>query len=231
MTDRPILMSAPMVLASKREAEAPGTGKTQTRRILKPQPGGGHAAWQDEDTGLWYTSGHGEAGDWGPLNVRFAVGMRLWVRETLFIHNGFGKPLGFSPQVREGDNARVWSYGADEIDADDERRGVPAIHMPRAFSRLTLTVTDVRVERLQAISPDDAAAEGLRYLDDGPGAGFWIVDDTPICGEGSVEAYAQLWETINGAGAWDLNPWVCVVSFRPELKNIDDAAPSPGVQP
>jgi len=74
MMDKPIIFSAAMVKAILSGA------KTQTRRVLKPQPQG-HTAWQDDDTGKWWVSGHGEIGD-TLLTLRWAPGDRLWVRET-----------------------------------------------------------------------------------------------------------------------------------------------------
>jgi hypothetical protein len=88
----------------------------------------------------------------------------------------------------------------------------PAIHMPRAASRITLEVTGVRVERLQDISETDAIAEGI----DKTAAGFWStygrsgVDGT----YSPVSSYHCLWDSINGAESWDANPWVWVVEFR-----------------
>lgn len=69
--------------------------------------------------------------------------------------------------------------------------------MPRSLSRITLEVTGVRVERLQDISEADAIAEG-----------------TPFPFGGWVGGYQKLWESINGPGSWDLNPWVWVVEFK-----------------
>ena len=66
----------------------------------------------------------------------------------------------------------------------------PSIHMPRWASRITLEVTGVRVERLQDINEEDALAEGVEH------------------------AFRSLWESINGPGSWDANPWVWVVEFR-----------------
>jgi len=82
-------------------------------------------------------------------------------------------------------------------------RSVPSIHMPRWASRITLEVTGVRVERLQDISEADAMAEGAP----------WAACGSPQ--EGSQKAgYARLWESINGPGSWDANPWVWVVEFK-----------------
>ena len=115
----------------------------------------------------------------------------------------------------------IWYWADGNPTEGDWTKPKPSIHMPRWASRLTLTVSDVRVQRLQDCSDDDAAAEGLTYLDDGPGAGFWIVDGTPVCSAGSVEAYAQLWNHINGDGAWEANPWIVAITFTVEKRNID----------
>lgn len=76
----------------------------------------------------------------------------------------------------------------------------PSIHMPRWASRITLEVVGVRVERLQDISEEDAKAEGCALSADWKAFG--------------VVAFQQLWESINGPGSWDANPWVWVVEFR-----------------
>ena len=77
----------------------------------------------------------------------------------------------------------------------------PSIHMFRHDSRITLEVTDVRVERLQDISADDCQAEGITRRDYRLGDDDW------------QDAYKRLWESINGPGSWDANPWVWVVEF------------------
>jgi hypothetical protein len=79
----------------------------------------------------------------------------------------------------------------------------PAIFMPRAASRITLEVTGVRVERLQDISEADAEEEGWpRPAPDG----------TPHMA--ATTWFCSLWESINGPGSWDANPWIWVVEFR-----------------
>lgn len=102
----------------------------------------------------------------------------------------------------------------------------PSIHMPRWASRITLEITGVRVERLQDISEEDALAEGIvcenvivgSYYANGHKevtAGRFFFDGCSDDGfEDAVDAYAALWESINGAGAWDANPWVWVVEFQ-----------------
>lgn len=82
-----------------------------------------------------------------------------------------------------------------------ENRTVPSIHMPRWASRINLEITGVRVERLQEISVSDAIAEGY----DGS-------IQSPV--DPSIKWYSDLWESINGSGSWDTNPWVWVVNFR-----------------
>jgi hypothetical protein len=121
-------------------------------------------------------------------------GDRLWVRETWAApHSCDHLP------PRHCDFPARFHYAASE-----ERGGLlwrPSIHMPRWVSRITLEVTGVRVERLQAISRGDAMDEGCPFpnMAQGPDPRQW---------------YADLWDSLNGAGGWDLNPFVWCVSFR-----------------
>lgn len=218
MTDHPILFSAPMIRAILREVAAPGTSKTQTRRILKPQPKFGFTPWLDESNGEWMQSGYGEAGD-DFLHVRFAVGDRLWVRENL--------------RAASNDQGAKWfSYAADGADVQPlaewrvDRDNIVSIHMPRWASRITLEVTDVRIERLQGISEADALAEGIRRLDRVAfiGGGLLYGLDESEGHDKAVGAFNRLWRSINGDGSWAVNPWVVAISFRPILANIDTLA-------
>ncbi len=216
MTDRPILFSAPMV-----RALLAGT-KTQTRRIVKPQPvfntwyGGwtwttvrGVAKWTTDRPsacalhhGMIPQCPYGQTGD------------RLWVRETWAVR---GLAWGMKPsQAAKIASPDAWRYAAD--DATGWQHGwKPSIHMPRAASRITLEITGVRVERLQEISEADAKAEGLKQY----GHGWEITLATAPKGERICctvsdprVAHKALWESINGPGSWAANPWVWVVEFK-----------------
>lgn len=230
MTERPILFSAPMVRALL------DGRKTQTRRIIKPQPPTVEAVQQRSGASYHWLPPN-ETFPWcrpvgavsvvrelmgrePRLDLRFSKGDRLWVRETFSFERRW---VGTKPKdVPAG--VPVW-YWADGNPPDgDWTKPIVSIHMPRWVSRLTNIVTDVRVQRLLEIDADDAAAEGLFYVEDGPGAGFWLGDKEGtlgICGDGSIEAYAQLWEYINGAGSWDANPWVVALTFDVVNRNID----------
>jgi len=241
MTDRPILFSAPMVRALL------DGRKTQTRRILKPQPSAICAGFQR----VFTDPPHFEAIDANgkPCNaftgtlgvhpyppIRFAKGDRLWVRETL------------RRQYTNGVLGETWLYSADQ-EVVNLRHGDPritdmiawahhkegdtcvSIHMPRWASRLTLTVTDVRVQRLQEISEADCVAEGppnvsgFRYSGPASGlSGLMVVDpENPAVSMTPRTWYRELWDTLNGAGSWDANPWVVAVTFTVERRNIDAA--------
>lgn len=117
-------------------------------------------------------------------------GDRLWVRETWAEHPDYP-------------DARRAIYRADAGSEYDAERWRPSIHMPRWACRIELEVTGVRVERLQSISEADARAEGVEG-DSHPGAFVGTCRGN----------FARLWESINGAGSWDANPWVWVVEFR-----------------
>jgi hypothetical protein len=199
--DRPILFSAPMV-----RALLAGT-KTQTRRIVKPQPEVCGADWlakrRDGPAQFLY---YWPRGDGYAVNDRFVAescpygqpGDRLWVRES----------------IHRGDACARYSADGSVVNLADwrwKRDNLPSIHCPRELSRITLEITGVRVERLQGISEVDAKAEGIRWTDAGPlhahlDGGF----NFPT----ARDAYERLWGDINGPGSWDANPWVWVVEFK-----------------
>lgn len=203
MKERPILMSAPMV-----RAILAGT-KTQTRRVVKPQPPAGwdRNCWFSAPVWGW-TAQAEPAQTWHKVRCPYGQpGDRLWVRETW---NRFEAWQGYF-------------YAADDhsfgIGADDDPdhipehaiRWKPSIHMPRAASRITLEVTGVRVERLQDISAADAIAEGIEA--EGDEWRDYLMPHTQCCLT-PRSSYRTLWESIHGPGSWDANPWVWVIEFR-----------------
>lgn len=229
MKERPILFSAPMV-----RAILAGT-KSQTRRVVKPQPP------DDKPRVAWYEPG---VMGWAPTEspslhwhrVRCPYGQpgdRLWVRETFYAFGRwvtqFNAKKGrdewhFVDMTLESGKAYIYPASDSQPQPMGGKRhkgGVtptwwkrPAIHMPRWASRITLEVTGVRVERLQDISEADAMAEGCTQNHNGY---FW---GGPHAVSGlkqmatATSAYRDLWEQINGPGSWDTNPWVWCVEFK-----------------
>jgi hypothetical protein len=144
-----------------------------------------------------------------------APGDRLWVREAFFDHDSrLGAPT--SPLTARQREERI-EYREDEWDRAGGDAGggwSPSIHMPRWASRITLEVTDVRVQRLQEINEADAVAEGADLYSVAAGldslARQYLTEDTHRHG------FAHLWDSLNakrGYG-WDQNPWVWAISFR-----------------
>lgn len=199
--------------------------KTQTRRVVVPQP----PAWVDRydrsaDPLHWLPSGVYVRDPSGVLGrgsiaargtgmpVRCPYGQpgdRLWVRETwASIYERTDKSPGviyladgpeYLPATRRGHN---WTR---EIGRGHWK---PSIHMPRWACRLVLEVTDIRIERLQAISHDDALAEGIDTSD--------IRTSWEVRERDARIPFARGWDAINarrGYG-WDADPWVWVVSYR-----------------
>ena len=209
MADRPIIFSASMV-----RALLDGV-KTQTRRVLKPQPPeGAHYNGIHFDSNApdawFFNTPHGGF----RVRQRFDVGDRLWVREGL---------------RRE---SHTWIYDADRSHVPWPARGeiagltrdsVSSMMMRRACSRLTLTVTDVRVQRLQEISEEDAVAEGVQQCRDGEATGAYTAPGSPdfLCGWSAAGAYRRLWDVLHGSDAWSANPWVVALTFTVEQRNID----------
>lgn len=210
--ERPILFSAPMIPPILADI------KTQTRRLIKPVGNDEGFVVQDYGDGFWpYRSEDGESGFYRDRHgydmeerIKCPYGQpgdRLWVREghaldgrRVFYRVGHVEDEGLGPRV--------------------DVRWRPSIHMPRWASRITLEVTDVKVERLQDISEADALAEGIAYGptcdEEGRSGGFhWdrTREDETVW-PSAVAAYRALWESINGTGSWDANPHVWCISFR-----------------
>jgi hypothetical protein len=198
MTERPILFSAPMMRAIL------SGEKTQTRRIVKPQPQANTVTWGcTAGQGFGFSFGGGDR-----IRCKFGeVGDRLWVRET------------WRPQVIDADGqVRITCVDScrDVYPPEDwripksaERGNVPSIFMPRWASRITLEITSVRVERLNEISEEDAMAEGMRLLN-----GRYTFNDGLWEERTAIDAFKALWHKINGEQSWLANPWVWVVGFK-----------------
>lgn len=208
MKERPIPFNAPMV-----RAILAGT-KTQTRRLVKPQPGTGvGGCYLRPDGSFIWTTHHrpnNGTGDGVGISQTFSCpygqpGDRLWVREAW----RSGKLTDRFPP-REMTPHQVW-YEADG-DAPVACNGKlrPAMFMPRWASRITLEVTEIRIERLQSITNRDALAEGIVATH----GGYGLPDGSFYHALAPSLAYQSLFEHINGPGSVDRDPWVWVVAFK-----------------
>lgn len=189
MKERPILFSAPMVRAIL------GGRKTQTRRIVNARV----APWLLDPAHGWDDAYVLDPGNELLARCPYgAPGGRLWVRETWARLTGNGHRIVYRA---DGDDPRL-GWDDDPSTRRPRMTWTPSIHMPRWASRITLEVTDVRVERLQAITEEDAVAEGVARHVEG-------------ATRGARTAFASLWDSLNGERTpWSTNPWVWVVGFR-----------------
>lgn len=209
MKERGIIFNAEMV-----KAILDGR-KTQTRRIVKNVM---------LDNGIWLkkptktrsgTITHVLDAPKHNLCPLGKAGDRLWVRETWMpdaprdgtwgdveFYGCKDSQLSMIPERFRKSEYCIHraSWGGDELIG-----WTPSIHMPRWASRITLEITDVRVERLNDISNDDAKSEGCWY---GRGGGVPDKAITPS------NQFPTLWEEIYGDGSWSSNPWVWVIEFK-----------------
>lgn len=206
MKERPIIFSAPMVRTIL------GGQKTQTRRPVKPV--GAHEIFafigrDDRPTGEFgwcssprYVTKHihcpyGQPGD------------RLWVRETWQAWTEFNNVR--ADAISAEGRLRL-NYPADGNTWNARIRR--SIHMPRWASRITLEITNVRVERLQNISDEDAIADGIEQVDALNGTPLWrLYGKEPWNTVSPIQSYQSLWQSIYGAASWS-DPWVWVIEFR-----------------
>jgi hypothetical protein len=189
MKSRPIIFQAPTV-----RAVLDGS-KTQTRRQIKCKPcyqieeraDGSKWPWMydaDQDADHWLPCPYGQPGD------------ELWVREAWRTERHFDHlpPRDLDPTLRMTPVQYEAGPYADVLDGKLR----PSMFMPRCASRIALTVTGVRVERLQDISAQDCWAEGIPFSPD----------------TDPRHEYRYLWESIHGADSWEANPWVWVLEFE-----------------
>lgn len=247
MTDslrvRPILFSGPMVRALLEGR------KTQTRRVLKPQPE--FLQYYEHKGKLIYQSSHRSWCSHGLAHGRYpdeylpsmlgvcgyVPGDLLWVRETWqqFFRDELPPERATPVDGRMGIPARpdrksVVAYRADgEVPAHSEHGEAvwrPSIFMPRWASRLTLRVSEVRVQRLQDISEGDACAEGAPCDKEACDHKRHTCNEIGCSGSGYRGGFAKLWDSLNakrgnGAFSWTSNPWGVAVSFEVIKSNVD----------
>ncbi|EAA2080533.1 hypothetical protein A4K62_16380 [Salmonella enterica subsp. enterica serovar Stanley] len=177
--------------------------KTQTRRPIKwkqtrfteiaERDDGSLWPWaEDCERGgdIWFTCPFGEVGD------------RIWVRETFRVHS---RATDVATLVYRASVRNSWTEQTHRVPVAvcnkpaTPEKWTPSIHMPRWSSRITLEITDVRVERLNSITESDAEAEG--------------VTDTGF-GDLLVDGFRYLWKSIYGYDSWQANPWVWVIEFK-----------------
>lgn len=203
MLDRPIIFSAPMVLGLLREVEEVGTGKSQTRRL----------AWRERKEPaakkIYRSSIEHVASPW----QRVKPSDRLWVKE------------GWRWNVdHEGHVCFRADYPAREAlpVPDANYRWRSPLHLSRRLSRLTLVVTGVKIERVQAISEQDCERESVRW--DGE-AELWHVtlpSGQIVPGDTARNCFRMLWVALNGREAWASNPEVVAITFTVHAENIDE---------
>ena len=202
MKERPILFNAAMVKAIL------SGRKTQTRRVINPQPSSGVRKSVLVKSGV--EDGHGRELVC-PLGQ---PGDHLWVRETFsLLGNEDGCPVDWNDNIvtdkkdaariykascwQKPNNYGIWTVPDREMEFDGA--WTPSIHMPRWASRINLLITGVRVERLDDISQHDARCEG-------------IVDHHNVGQEKYL--FSRLWRDIYGEESWSDNPWVWAIEFE-----------------
>ncbi|MEI6018464.1 hypothetical protein U5T60_22155 [Klebsiella quasipneumoniae subsp. quasipneumoniae] len=225
MTERGMIFNGEMVraLLSGR--------KTQTRRIMKVQPKPSKSRPGD----FWFSSKKLESmvhvSDLAPGNSPIAdyhlfiqehccpfgaVGDRIWVREAFRVHS---RATDVATLVYKASERNSWTEQTHRVPVAvcnkpaTPEKWTPSLHMPRWASRILLEITDVRVERLNAISEEDARAEGI--ID----GGCLNCGEPEPCGcanpdPDATDAFAYLWQSIYGEESWKANPWVWVIEFK-----------------
>ncbi|EBA0744780.1 hypothetical protein DOW24_00845 [Salmonella enterica subsp. enterica serovar Nigeria] len=182
--------------------------KTQTRRIMKVQPAAPEfglrriiESSRANENGMYFWSQYDASGIKARSKLFSCphgdVGDRIWVRET-WAEAGASAPELKLYRANYPDH--VPSH-YENVPPVGEIRWTPSIHMPRWASRITLEITDVRVERVRDITEDDAQAEG------GP-------TECTLIGDKYFPGFRSLWKSIYGEESWAANSWVWVIEFK-----------------
>lgn len=191
--------------------------KTQTRRTIKWKQTRFTEIGEREDGSKWPWSEDAEhACDfWHPCPFG-AVGDRIWVREAFRVHS---RATDVATLVYKASERNSWTEQTHRVPVAvcnkpaTPEKWTPSLHMPRWASRILLEITGVRVERLNAISEEDARAEGI--ID----GGCLNCGEPEPCGcanpePDATDAFAYLWQSIYGQENWNADPWVWVIEFK-----------------
>jgi hypothetical protein len=177
--------------------------KTQTRRIVKPQPKKelDFFGWKLPEY-IQVAFGRGAKTESLHKFPFGQVGDMLWVRETYINLNS----------VNEEPN---YVYKADQpnfhVNFASGEKWKPSIHMPKLACRIWLKITNVRVERLQGITEEDAIKEGVNKTNS---VNEWYYMKNVYSTDSPIIAFERLWQSINGKESWNDNPWVWVIEFE-----------------
>jgi len=222
MKERPILMNGEMVKQTLADI------KTQTRRVVKDKYLKSYPLGNDfkiqicSHTWMGKRVGQSCPDCYKALLLKCPygqIGDMLWVRETLAISQYEGADDTFSyieyDATAGNDNNYVKHHGT-QMFWQWKNKKLPSIHMPRWASRITLEITNVRVERLNDISEENAKAEGIRRLDVADGYHNYRLkeNENRIGFYYAKDSFESLWRSINGKGSWEANPWVWVIEFK-----------------
>ena len=242
MKERPILFNAEMVRAilDGRKTQTRRVAKSQPHDTSEIECGIYHPTvidrHGDEDAGAPIFGAYSMDGEWGCKCPYGQPGDKLWVRESFYAWGHYGnqyKHEGRSGETRKHffDRTQMADkkplYPATDSGKIDRNMCVcsgnannvtgywlrPSIHMPRWASRITLEIVSVRVERLCRISEQDALAEGANCTPFAVDQSD-MPDGCAIVSESHRHGFIDLWESINGNGSWQQNPWVWVVEFK-----------------
>ena len=213
--ERPIIFSAEMVRAILEGR------KTQTRRVLEPQPVLYNGKLDILDNGRYVRVATKIVNDFPEtklISCPYQVGDRLWVKETWWDDCALREKEGYKQ-----DDYLYYRADGEAIEQFECAYGFKwrsPLFMPRWASRITLEITGLRVERLQDITQRDAVNEGVIFM----GGMFDEADQAPWCPSlkdqepmaSPRDAYGRLWDSLNAKRgyAWESNPWVWVIEFK-----------------
>ena len=209
MKIKPILFGTPMVQGILEDRKNQ-TRRTQGLKIINENPDDWENIFQDKD-GNWFASTESAEGDClYPVECPKQIGDILWVRETFEI-----VPIETASVYTADSNVqKKLRYKADGEDSFEKWK--PSIFMPKSACRIFLKVTNVRVERLNDITEEDAISEGIIKHSDYGSTGY-ILYTEPEAAYTDIDAvysFESLWESINGKESWEANPWVWVYDFK-----------------
>ncbi|EIW8767738.1 hypothetical protein BJQ27_02625 [Klebsiella pneumoniae] len=200
--------------------------KTQTRRIVKGTDSAVKFCkeWNINGEEVFVVLGEKDHTGMNPvlgaISCPFgAVGNRIWVREAFRVHS---RATDVATLVYKASERNSWTEQTHRVPVAvcnkpaTPEKWTPSLHMPRWASRILLEITDVRVERLNAISEEDAEAEGINMeaLADSQDRYDCIADHNMTGRPTATGAFKYLWESIYGEESWKANSWVWVISFK-----------------